>query len=977
MQQRIRFFVSVSLLIFNFSSSLASSVDPKIKWQVLETDHFKVIFDSNLNEVARLFAWHAERAHFFLQPIFKEYPAKTHILINDSTDFANGFAGFFPFPMITVFPVLPDDLDSIGYYDNWASELMIHEYTHILSFEPSNGFYRPFKYVFGSIIHPTAILPSWWLEGLAVEMETRFTQHGRLRSPQYGASLRNLVLSDQLNFESIDRINASDIPSWPFGQRPYLFGSLVWNKIIQESGVEVPSALLQRYSQRVPFLLNSPLQDQTKKTYQEILSELYQGIEQKVANETSKISKGPLAKEVPFHHAGSGQHSPVISPNQKYLAYLAFVPKQSGQIRLIERNPGAKESFSTKPFQLLLKSAGTSRISWLPDSSGIIYDQSKIYKRHYRYRDLYHYDLASKKSRRLTQGLRASEPEVSPNGQQVVFVQSGAATSQISILNLADSKVKTLFKPKRILSRVSRPQFLGPNEIIFGVHNSNGETGLMALKLNDSEPRTVLKNFMPVRQPRSTKKGLLVVSDRSGVSNLYLANSNLTDAKPLTNSKTEVLNGEFDPVTNELIYSQLAKEGPKLFGTPFLASNSIPKIEPLITQHWKSPPEGPKLKDVKMSESEFSSWPYLYPRYWIPFLYPVEGGVLIQGSTSAGDPLGKHSYGLDASYDSVTRKPSYGFSYLNRTLPIDWTLSYAESQQYLSGYDLTLTNRSAGTNASFYLPFLSDRFRGGLGYSHIETSGPNAHLKREGPSTFLSYSTFSPSAEETNEPSPEDLAGNYNTQISLAHTEYLERSNYIDYGRSSFSWNQVISKSLPPNHSFVTQLRGAFAPDMPWNLVVPLGDKTVGANYIASLVTSSFLMRGYPSTTFVGRKILNGNLEYRFPLADIYRGKGLFPLFFKDLNAALFVDAVSVDGGAFDQDAGGYVQSGLGKPFWGAGGELKISTTVAYQLPLTFILGGYYGFDREKLGGFQAFFGIGIEGISDINQMPKSSEISR
>jgi hypothetical protein len=100
-------------------------------------------------------------------------------------------------------------------------------------------------------------------------------------------------------------------------------------------------------------------------------------------------------------------------------------------------------------------------------------------------------------------------------------------------------------------------------------------------------------------------------------------------------------------------------------------------------------------------------------------------------------------------------------------------------------------------------------------------------------------------------------------------------------------------------------------------------------------------------------------------------------LFFNDLKATLFVDAVSVDGGAFDQDAGGYVQSSLSRPFWGAGGELKISTTVAYQLPLTFILGGYYGFDREKLGGFQAFFGIGIEGISDVNQMPKSSEIPR
>lgn len=948
----------------------AASVDPHIEWKVIETDHFNIIYDQKLHQTARLFAWQAERAHFLLQPIFKEYPSKTHVLITDTSDLANGFASFLPMPMITVFPVMPDDLESISHYDNWAAELMIHEYTHILSFEPSNGFYTPFRYLFGSLVHPTGLLPSWWLEGLAVEMETRMTRRGRLRSPQYGASLRNMVLHQTLDQETIDRINAGDIPTWPFGQRPYLFGSLLWNHIIEEAGVEIAPSLLQAYSRRVPFLLNGPLQDRTQKSYQESLQELYQEMKQRTDEQIQKISQAGTPQEVAFNHSGTGQHSPAISPDQKSLIYVAYVPKQSGQIRLVERSAHPEESFATRPYEVLLKSFGTSQVAWLPDSSGFIFDQIKTFRRYYRYRDLYQFDLTQRKIKRLTFGARASDPAVSPDGKMAVFIQNAAARSQISLVNLKDRKINLLYRPRQIQTQISRPQFINNQEIVFAVHSPKGNSGLMTLKVaKHSKPRMILKDFIPARQPHMTEKGLLFISDRSGVSNLYLAHQGLSGAQALTNSPTEIINGEWDPTTHQLIYSQLDTEGPKLFSGEFKPRSTLPLVKPLVADLWEKPPAGPRLNEVKMTDKEFSSWPYLYPRYWVPFIYPVEGGVLFQGSTSAGDPLGKHSYLLNASYDTVTQKPSYGVSYLNATTPIDLSLSYSEIQQYLSGYDATLTDRAAAANSSFYLPLLSDRFRGGLGYMFVETESIATDIKRQGPSASIRYSTFvSEDSEGQDNSDPEGLTTDYNTQISLGHTQFLKQEEFIDYGRSTLSWNQVIKKWLPPGHSFVTQLRGTFAPEMKVNQIIALGDKTVGGNYIASLVTSSFLMRGYPSTTFIGRKMINGNFEYRFPLVDIYRGRELLPLFFKEINASLFVDGVAVDGAAYDSELGGYVRSELDAQYWGAGGELKLATTMAYQFPVTFILGAYYGFDQSKQGGFQPFFGIGIEGISDVNQ---------
>lgn len=965
--------VSILLVFFLGLEAQAASVDPAIDWDVIRTPHFKIIYDKKLKNLARLYAWQAERAHSLLKPIFKKAPDLTHVLISDTSDFANGFASFLPLPLITVFPVLPSAIDSVSHYDNWAAELMIHEYTHILTFEPTAGFYTPLRYIFGSLIHPTGLLPSWWQEGLAVEMETRFTLFGRLRSPSYGATLRNLVLGEKLRAETLDRINEGDIPTWPFGQRPYLFGSLIWNKLQSESeqGADLAPNLLERYSHRFPFLLNEPLKDNIGKTYQTVLSELYGQVEDRATEQLKTINHAKVKTETRLSHPGTGQHSPMISPNGRMLAYLAYIPRQSGEIRLVERPEGSNASFSTLPYQVVKKMVGTTRISWLPDSTGFVYDQMRTYKRYYRYRDLYLYNLANKTTVRLTQGARASEPSVSPDGNKVAFVQTTPGSTRLAIYDIEKGEISTLLEPPKPQMRISSPEFVTANEIIFAARNLRGQEGLFRLRLDNPKPVAMLNEFRPARQPRMTPVGLLFVSDRSGVSNLYIANKSLTEARALTNTKTQIVNAEADRQSREYLVAQSSPDGTVLFFGKDVTTANPPTVEPFVENRWQKIPEGPQLSEVKMKEEDFSSWPYLYPRYWIPFLYPVEGGVLVQGTTTAGDPLGKHSYALDLSYDTVTEKPSYGVNYLNGTTSIDWSLFYTETQDYYAGFDTTLTNRAAGTSAGFYLPKLSDRWRGSLGYVAIETENVSSQVKRQGPSASFSYSTFvsgEGESEEDEESAEEDQVADYNTQIAIGHTQYQEGPELVDYGRTSLTWNQVITKWLPARHSLVTQLRAAFSPQMNLSQVIGLGDKTVGGNYIASLVTSSFLMRGYPSTSFVGRRIVNANLEYRFPLTDVFRGKDLVPIFLKDISATVFADGVAVDGGAFDPELGGYRRVELDRQFYAAGLELKLRTTMAYQFPVTYILGAYYGFDQQMQGGFHPFIGVGIGGISDIEK---------
>ncbi len=246
---------------------------PEWVYKVLLSEHFEVIFREEQKDLAKRYILAAEQAYELLMPIFKEGPDNTIIFISDDTDAANGLASFLPYPMITVFPVLPSTLDSIEDYGDWPFEVIVHEYTHILNMYPAHGFYWPLKYIFGGLVRPNAVLPKWYLEGLAVTLESHLSDHGRLRADETQATARALVLGDRLRSETLSRINEQELVTWPFGSRPYVFGGWWWNNVYTDYDPKLIEIWNQDFARRLPFFLNGPIKEQTSKTAEELLTE--------------------------------------------------------------------------------------------------------------------------------------------------------------------------------------------------------------------------------------------------------------------------------------------------------------------------------------------------------------------------------------------------------------------------------------------------------------------------------------------------------------------------------------------------------------------------------------------------------------------------------------------------------------------------------------------------------------------------------
>jgi outer membrane protein assembly factor BamA len=112
--------------------------------------------------------------------------------------------------------------------------------------------------------------------------------------------------------------------------------------------------------------------------------------------------------------------------------------------------------------------------------------------------------------------------------------------------------------------------------------------------------------------------------------------------------------------------------------------------------------------------------------------------------------------------------------------------------------------------------------------------------------------------------------------------------------------------------------------------------------------TNQSVLRGYPDNAFIGRRFLDANVEYRFPLAHPQRGYHLLPVFVRHLHGTVFADA----GTAWNADFR------WGDLKTGAGAALGADLTVGHALPLTLSVGVARGFAER--GETRAYFRTGL-----------------
>ena len=248
-----------------------------------------------------------------------------HIRLEDTSDSANGNATAAPYDAIRLFVTAPEELSSLGDYDDWMTTLVTHEMTHVFHIDTYGGIPLAINSVIGKFSVPNQDQPHWILEGLAVSMESHFTGGGRLRSSLYDMYLRADVLEH--NVVPLD-VMSHNVRRWPQGDVWYLYGGRFIGWILRYVRWDTYAAVSADYgSNIIPWGLNRSIERATGasscgghghwnggRSYPQLYAAWLASLEDKYGAQTASARARGLREGTRLTHGGRIAASPRFAP---------------------------------------------------------------------------------------------------------------------------------------------------------------------------------------------------------------------------------------------------------------------------------------------------------------------------------------------------------------------------------------------------------------------------------------------------------------------------------------------------------------------------------------------------------------------------------------------------------------------------------------------------------------------------------------
>lgn len=934
------------------------SLSPFWDWKTIETEHFRVTFPKELEAQAQKTSAYFEQAHRALSPELLWSPrTKTQVLLTDHTDSANGLASPMSRLGIMLYLTPPDAHFSTNYYDDWLKLLVFHEYTHYLNMDPTHGFYAAFRVLFGDVLLPNALWPSWMLEGLAVYMETKYTARGRGRSPYYEAVLRSLVASDGLGNASgitLDRVNGTN-PRYPGGETPYLFGYYLMNEV----GQSKPGALGEmsiRSSQRVPYFINGNLENVTGKDWYAFWDQF---VAKTRARASADLEKIRVAGETKFEPVDGTEYDSIgsaVSANDEWLAYSNSSTENWQKLFLKNLKSGESEALEDKFIG--------SSMAFTPDSKFLVFSSLHRRRNYYFLSDLKAYDIARDKSYWLTDRLRARDPDVSRDGKWVVFTTAVKSGTHLNLAKLRVAGDRLVLEGKRTIveaamfDRISNPKFSPDQKSVVFSLKKNGALGedLMRYDFPSGKSETLVSDQSMNRYPAFDRNGLLhYVSDRTGVDNLYRFTG--SNSLQVTNFAGAVYLPTFSAT--------------KAYGSVLTAKGwSLAAFEPSAAAYSSaavtiSKPEAPETVDSQpelktYAVEDYSIFPSILPRQWAPILLLTKDGGYVGGQVFGYDAVMRHQYLFAGAYDTEFKQFDALALYSNRSFGPTLDLFYARqlgdriyAADVASGIPSYRQKTSAGASLSF--PF--------QGTTSILTPSLGLGIERDsyydgvaGAKVLTGKSRFVPTVDalltySNTRSSRLAVTAERGRRLILGVRRYndSDRENYKAIAKNAEYWNLgdhvVLSPSLK---GVMVSKRNSRYLDA--NAVIRGREDRI-VNPLPSDNFDEIGIRGYPYLLATSRKFVTGALDLNFPVAQIFRGWGTNPVFFDQLTMNLFGELTY---------APDYIPEARKLGSVGAG--LRLSSDWLLHIPLTFAVDYHHGFNELVGTGGEAFFSVNFTG---------------
>jgi Tol biopolymer transport system component len=975
-----RICLAFALLAALFAPQTSSALDdPDLDYYTLETDHFYIHYYTGLENFARRVARVHEEAHQILSPLLDWTPAdKTHVVLTDKSDTANGAARAFGRNRVLIYTMPPEPEGVLGYYDDWLRILVYHEYVHVLHLDTASEEAPLLNMFIGKQVLPNQVSPRWYVEGLATLYESRRTGTGRVNSSLFQMWLRTAALEDR--FFALGTATGSPV-EWPMGSASYLYGSFFLDYVTNTRGKNFPRDFNHLYGSRlIPFSLNQAAEEVSGSTFHQMWKEWTAHVMgESLAKRVAVQARGRTPLEQLTDGGGSNRF-PRQQPGRGRMSFYRSDLASDSAFSLALPNGRQRELFTVD--------GASGAHDWTPDGQTLVYARRAIVDNVYSFNDLFARDIAHDRERRITRGERAREPAVSPDGERVAYVRNLHGTMELVVRTLGtnasgDAHVLAGANDwpedddghwQQISMPTWRPDGralafswwrLDTRQRDLWLYDFDKPEGQRLTQLTDDASQELTPYF-------DEEGRLYFASDRTGVFNIYLMEVDEQRTWQLSN----VVNGVFDPrpsADGTWIYvSTYTKDGYELarFRRP--------------TRLWHPAPESAytpaRRQYPEVDESTWSDGPYRPLRWLGPLTLQPEGMLMFEGAGLGGalsgyGPLDRHSWQLSGAWvtgeTSLETSSALAASYSYGGLPFNLG-TQASVRTFPRSRNLIAESRyvpfsersySVGLSANYPIRTISEQLR----FSTASSLRRNEFAER--PSVDHEPADFQPSTPEHGWSSNVRFGllytnlERYPQSISLADGLFARLSVSLQHDLGDPDINSIALTyggggylSVPwfDHHVLALQLNGGIIrSNFPGSRGFAIGGyspQDILTDLILQEPRGQFVLRGFPPGFSRGTQYQVWKGSYRFPLANLDQGFSTVPVFFRRAKGAVFVDA----GGAFE----GYLADA--DFLASAGAEVQVDAIFGYMLGGTLRLGFARGLTAGGVSEWYLRYGGGF-----------------
>ncbi len=557
-------------LIIITSAVFAQQLPSSIKWQQINTPHFKIVFPGGLDSVAQVVANNMEKLYV---PDAKNINGlnrrKIPLILNNYTAVSNGYSALMPLRMHWY--LMPYRSTALG-FDSWTSILAIHEYRHIAQFRAFNqGFNYVYRILGGDLGQGLGIAlsaPMWFLEGDAVFNETIFSHTGRGRSGSFAMPVKAIALEypeKKLNYYKFYyRSYKTYYPNW------YYLGYYMVTYLYRHKGEDAwkKPVLRSTYTMILPNSLNFGLWSTYRLSFRKLFDSTFAELKDYW---TEKTDSTPIVPITLIQHG----------KNRSYTGYVFPGEYSGGNIITL------KYGFDLAPHITIIDTNGKEHfLRQIPDyyfsyaKNLAAWTDLKPHKRwgDQYFNDIVLYDLNSKKLRYITSNGRYQMPRLSDDATLLTAVFYNQKTQPSIVVFDTKTGKQTGSYPLHKFESVRQPSFSADNQkIVFTAVDASKGLGLYVLDRKTGKLRTILQPSFDfsIEYPVLWGKYVIFASDLNSVNNLYAI---------------DTATHEFYQLTNCILgcsYPKVGNQGTKLLFSTYTADGWQPASITLNPGQWK------------------------------------------------------------------------------------------------------------------------------------------------------------------------------------------------------------------------------------------------------------------------------------------------------------------------------------------------------------------------------------------------------